>query len=323
METKSAYIIVGAFVLTFIVGLIGFGVWIAKVDLDTEFRDYDVYIQGSVSGLYKRSNVFYLGIPVGEVRNISLAPNDPSTVKITIRINADVPINSAARAKLEFQGLTGVAYIELYGGDANAPPLVVKDGDINPVIQSERSAFSDIVANAPNLIDEAINTVEQIRKLLNDENLAEVASILKNVDDLSENLATGTENLPELMVTAEQALTDASAAAKAVEKLALSGDDLLTGGGAAMIADARVSLQVAQSAISRIDGLLEANSEAVTDFVNVSLPEVSRMIVDLRITARSLSRLVKRVEQNPAEVLFGSGEVEYDLESRKVKEEGK
>jgi len=58
METRASYIMVGGFVLTFLAGLIAFAVWIAKVDLDAEYTDYDIYFHGTVSGLYKRSVVY-------------------------------------------------------------------------------------------------------------------------------------------------------------------------------------------------------------------------------------------------------------------------
>ncbi len=68
--------------------------------------------------------------------------------------------------------------------------------------------------------------------------------------------------------------------------------------------------------------MVATNEGAVTQFVNASLPEVSRMILDLRVTARNLSRLVSRIEQNPAEVIFGSKEAEFDLKKRATVKDG-
>ena len=45
------------------------------------------------------------------------------------------------------------------------------------------------------------------------------------------------------------------------------------------------------------------------------------MIIDLRITSRALARLVSRIEQNPAEVLFGPNKRTYDLENRSLEDE--
>ncbi|MBL4790248.1 MAG: MCE family protein, partial [Kordiimonadaceae bacterium] len=92
METRASHVLVGSFVLAFLAGILGFGVWIANVDLRAEYRDYDIYFDGTVSGLYKRSIVYYSGIPVGDVRDITLDPNDTQKVKVWVRLKADIPV---------------------------------------------------------------------------------------------------------------------------------------------------------------------------------------------------------------------------------------
>ena len=132
----------------------------------------------------------------------------------------------------------------------------------------------------------------------------------------SGNLAQGTRNLEGLVVDARAALVEVASAANAVQQLAKVGSGLLEEDAKPLIAEAVKTMRDAQVMLKRIDGLVAANEGAVTQFVNGSLPEISRMIVDLRKTARTLSRLVGRIEQNPGEVIFGTKEDEYDLETR-------
>lgn len=312
--------LVGAFVLTFFAGLVGFAVWIAKVDLDAEYKDYDIYFDGTVSGLYKRSVVYYLGIPVGDVRDITLA-DDPSKVRVWVRLRAEVPVSDASRARLEFQGLTGVAYIELSGGEPDAPPLQAHPGVERPVIQSLKSPILEIFESAPNLVNEAVLAVGQVQKMLSDENAANVASILKNTEALTGNLAAGTTNLETMMEDAAVVLAQARVASEKLNILLDSSNAFLEEDAGALVAEATATLQAATAALNRIDGLIAANEQPITQFVGGSLPEVSRMIIDLRQTARSLSRLVSRIEHNPAEVLFGGKEAKYNLDTRKTEQE--
>lgn len=321
METRASHILVGGFVLAFLAGLVAFAIWIAKVDLDAKYREYDIFFEGSVSGLYKRSIVYYLGIPVGDVRDITLAPHDTQLVRVHVRLRDEVPVTEGASARLEFQGLTGVAYIELKGGPQGGSRIQQKEGQEFPVIPSDPSPLLEFYESAPNLVNEAIRAVQQVQKLLSDDNIAEVGSILRNVDSVSANVARGTQNLDTLVADARTLMTQVGETADKISALADTGNALLEEDGKRLVNEAVETLDAAQAMLERIDLLVDANEETVTQFVSGSLPEVSRMIVDLRRTARSLSRLVTRIEQNPAEALFGPNESKFDLESRKVNKE--
>jgi len=320
METRASHILVGSFVLAFLAGLIAFAVWISKVDLDAEYTDYDIYFDGSVSGLYKRSIVYYSGIPVGDVRDITLAPHDAQKVRVWVRLRAEVPVTEGAEAKLEFQGLTGVAYIELKGGPPGGAAIVAKEGDDRAIIPSGTSAFQAVFEGAPDLINQAIVAIVQIQKLLSDENIQSISSTLKNADQLSGNLARGTDDIEVIVAEARQVLANATTAADNISKLAASGNALVEKDGERLVNEAVATMQAATDMIKRIDGLVAANEGGITQFVGGSLPEVSRMIVDLRSTAQSLSRLMKRIEQNPAKIIFGTKEAKFDLETRSTKD---
>lgn len=322
METRASYMLVGGFVLSFLAGLIAFAIWIAKVDLDAEYKDYDIYFDGTVSGLYKRSIVYYLGIPVGDVRDITLAPNDPSKVRVWVRLRAEVPVSEASVARLEFQGLTGVAYIELSGGSTNAPPLESHLGAERPIIASEPSPLLEIFDSAPNLVNEAIKTIGQIQKILSNNNVDNISKTLANTERLTGNLAKGTDNIDVLVSDVRTILAEAKNAAVKLNALLDNGNALIEEDARQLVAEASNTMKAATAMLNRVDGLVAANEDTVTQFIGGSLPEVSRMILDLRLTARSLSRLVNRIEQNPSEAIFGAKEAPYDLKTRTIKEEG-
>ena len=316
METRASHMVVGLIVVAFTVALLAFTIWIAKVDLEAEYNDYDIYFEESVAGLANRSVVYYQGIPVGEVQEIDLLATDTSKVHVWIRVRSEVPVSEATIAALQFQGLTGVAYIELAGGSPDAPPLLAAPSQERAVIPSEASAFAEIFMNTPELLDQALGVMGQVNKLLGDNNLEEVAGTLRNVNRLTGNLADGTEDLPVLVKEAKDMVAQLVATGSAIEKLALTGNGMLEGEVGALVSDARTTMASANALMQRLDGLVAANEPAVTQFVNKSLPEITRMIADLRKTARSLSRLVTRVERNPGEVIFGGNEEEYDLKTR-------
>ncbi len=321
METRASYIMVGGFVLVFLSGLIAFAIWIAKVDLDAEYTDYDIFFDSTVAGLYKRSVVYYSGIPVGDVRDITLAPDNPQKVRVYVRLNAEVPVTEGAVARLEFQGLTGVAYIELSGGPVGGKKLVPAKGKERAVIPSEMSPLLEVYESAPNLVNEAIKAVAQVQKLLSDDKLAHVTSILQNADRLSANLADSSENIDELLADIQVLVKKTGETADKLNRLATNGNELLENDGQQLFAEAIATLQASQDMINRVDNLVAANSDNITQFVGNSLPELTRMIVDLRATARSLARVVTQAEKDPTRVLFGGNEAKYDIKTRALQEE--
>src|SRR3712207_8391472 len=56
----------------------------------------------------KGSTVAFNGLRVGEVTDISLLPEDPRRVVAVAQLDSNTPIRSDTRARLEYQGLTGV-----------------------------------------------------------------------------------------------------------------------------------------------------------------------------------------------------------------------
>ncbi|WP_374762892.1 MlaD family protein [Yunchengibacter salinarum] len=321
METRASHILVGSFVLLFLVGAVAIALWVAKADLDAEYEEYDVYFDSSISGLLKNSTVYYMGIPVGDVIDLGLGADNPQQVRVTVRIEKRVPINEGASARLEFQGLTGVAFVELDGGPANAPPLEPPEGKENAVIPATQSALQALYTETPTLLDAAIKAVAQVQKLLRDENIQALSRAIQNTETLSANMARGTEDLEAVMSESRRTLMAVAGMAGRLEDAAGSADRLMKEDVTALVSDARRTMQTAETMLARVDGLVAGNEKAMTQFVNGSLPEISRMITDLRRTARGLSRLVKRVERNPSEVIFGGEEKTYDLKSRTVEED--
>src|SRR5215218_4441444 len=124
METRANYALIGVFTLAVIAAAFGFVYWFSGGDRGQSKQSIRVVFSGSVSGLSKGSAALFNGLRVGEVTDIGLFPDDPRRVTSIIQVEASTPIRADTRARLEYQGLTGVAQIALTGGEAGAPPLV-------------------------------------------------------------------------------------------------------------------------------------------------------------------------------------------------------
>jgi phospholipid/cholesterol/gamma-HCH transport system substrate-binding protein len=194
METRAHFIIIGLFTILGILGGLGFFLWLASVQIDRQYAQYGVLFD-NVSGLDQSADVLFNGVAVGSVTGIRIWENDPSRAYVSVEIDASTPVAIDTVARLESQGVTGVAYIALSGGSPGSP-LLTPEPNGPPIISSRQSSFQSLVSSAPELIEDAASIIAQLQELTGPENRDHVRNILENVDNATEGL--------------EQALTDFS-----------------------------------------------------------------------------------------------------------------
>ncbi len=145
METRANYALIGAFTLAVVAAAFMFVYWFSGQDRAGGRLGYRIVFQGSVTGMSRGSPVTFNGIRIGEVVDIALSPDDPRKVVARVDIDRNVPVRADTRARLEYQGLTGVAQVALVGGEAGAPPLVAPASGALPEIAADRSDFQDLM----------------------------------------------------------------------------------------------------------------------------------------------------------------------------------
>ena len=113
MERSANYAAVGAFVL--LVSLIGalFVYWYSDTREHRNYNRYEVYFDGTVSGLECGAAVRYFGVGVGRVVEMRIDPRDSSRVMVIVDIDASTPVSDMTVAELSLQGVTGLLSIDL------------------------------------------------------------------------------------------------------------------------------------------------------------------------------------------------------------------
>ncbi|MCV6585576.1 MAG: MlaD family protein [Marinibacterium sp.] len=184
METRANYVLIGAFTLLGILGLFGFLLWLAKIDVERQYAYYDILFE-DVSGLSASAAVRYNGLPVGQVVHLALDKTDSSKVRVRIEVGADTPVRTDTVAQLNAQGVTGVSYVGLTGGSPDAPLLPERG-----VIKSRPSALQSVFEGAPKLLDQAIHLIEDVNHVFDDENREAISQLLSNLSSASGRLDT-------------------------------------------------------------------------------------------------------------------------------------
>src|SRR5438045_9696273 len=122
METRSNYIMVGAVTVALLAGVLLFIVWLAGLS-NKQTKCYDIYFSQAVGGLNKGSNVSFSGVPVGQVKRISLLPNRPEFVWVRIEVDQQTPVLQGTTAEIHGVGFTGVSEIQLAGAARGKPAI--------------------------------------------------------------------------------------------------------------------------------------------------------------------------------------------------------
>ncbi len=193
METRANHVLIGVFATVVLLGAFGFIIWLSRFDGSRETKTYDVIFSGTVSGISVAADVRYNGIKVGQVSAMDLMANDPGKVRVRIDVAESAPVSQDTVATVEFQGITGVSYILLSGGKPDSKPLLKKPNEEFPVIASGRSGLQDLFQGAPELIARANDVLLNLNEILNQENRAQIKSILSNANALTGSLAQSFE----------------------------------------------------------------------------------------------------------------------------------
>lgn len=318
METRASYLLVGTFALLAVAGFAIAIVWMAGVNLNQVSARYDILFKGSVSGLKVGNAVRYRGIPVGVVTGMEINPDNVEQVKVTIEIPQKTPVKTDTVAALEYQGITGVAYVELSGGTHTAPLLTVKPGQKRPVIPSKPSQLQELFETAPELVTRITALVDRIALLLNPQNQENIAGTLENIRkvtgvlaDHSAEIGTAITDASATMKETQQSLHQIGELAKSLETLSTNLNKDFKGVGP----EAKVTLEeVRKTAIEfkraavTLSDLIDRNREPVNTFAASGLYELTQLLTETRALVAALTRISSQIERDPARFLFGKSQ---------------
>lgn len=197
METRANYAMIGAFTLSVIAAAFMFIYWFSGGRSKQGEKVYEVVFSSSVSGLSRGAQVKFNGLRVGEVSRIELMPSDPSKVRAIIEVDPLTPVNADTKARLEFQGLTGIASIALSGGASGATPL---NGTVAKLasITAESSDFQNVLEMVQKIASRADGTLARIEKIIAD-NEASVSRTIRNAETFSNALAENADGVKAFM----------------------------------------------------------------------------------------------------------------------------
>jgi phospholipid/cholesterol/gamma-HCH transport system substrate-binding protein len=310
METRAHYVAVGAFVLTMVALAFASVLWLARAELSTRYSRYDIYFEGPVTGLRDGAAVEYNGVPVGKVVDVRIDPVDVEKIRVTAEIDNNVPIKTDARASVESNLLSGVAYIQIVRGTQKAPLLEAKAGQRYPVIKAHRSRLADVTRRAPELLGKLNDTAERLNSVLDDKNREALAETLGNLRDFSAALAARKQDVALLTGNANQAAVALTALIGHVDKSYSGHDGLASKLGGAIGDFDRVAKNL-DSTSRQLQLAVKDVRPGLKDFSQQTLGNIASLVAETRQLVAGLSQLTAEISRDPSRVLFGDRRVGY------------
>ena len=302
METRASYLVVGGFVLVSLIALVVMVIWLAGTTFDEEFAYYDILFEGSVTGLKSGNPVRYRGIPVGVVSDMGIDKENVERVRVTIEVPNDTPIKEDAIASLEFQGITGVAYVQIEGGTQDANMLRPQLGRPRPIIESKPSQLQEVFDAAPEVLNRFIALLEQASVLLGKENQSNVADTLQNITTFTDALAENSGDVGHMIsdsvkVINELRLASAEARTAVTDLRGLVAD--VTDNVALITGEARATMEYVRSLTSD----LRDDAHNLTGRLDGTLTILDREVQGLGGETKSTLLAVRQASEQLARIL--------------------
>ncbi len=286
-------------------------VWLGARRYSEESAKYATYFEGSVEGLEKGSPVKYLGVPVGSVEKIGVAP-DGKLIEVIFRIKSDIKIDSSLRVKAELAGIAGGKFLQLsYPSSKEAlnvhPKITFKPP--YPVILSSPSgieeieiATREIINNLRKLDVEGISSgsvdfLKEATRFFKDQRLYEILDEIKKSAVKLNGLLTAADTsriLRNLTLSSDKLKSVSAKLDKFSDKLLAEIDSLKTS-------------ERLDKALAEYDSTLSAARLAISSLsyrAEQVMFTVNRTLEDLRSTNKRFKKTLRTLTENPSGLIF-------------------
>ena len=302
MENRSHALMTGIFTLVLLAAAILAGLWFNRDR--TERIPFQIATTQSIPGLNPQATVRYRGLEVGRVDDIVFDPRATGQILIKLSVDVGSPITTTTFASLGYQGVTGIAFIQL-DDDRTGSPLLASSEKQVARIPLRPGLLDQIEKRGLAILDRTEHITASLDKMLNPENAAKVTQAVDNIGKAAEAFAAipaqlepTIARLPALTTKIDRDLDSFGAASTSVASAAKRYDDLAA------------SLQAPDGAITRLNTTVDQVGRSVqgvtSDLELQTLPHLTAMTDEAKLSLRAVKRTANSLTDRPQSILFGA-----------------
>jgi phospholipid/cholesterol/gamma-HCH transport system substrate-binding protein len=285
----------GIFTITLLVAAVLFGIWFNRDRV--QYDPYLIATTQSVPGLNPQAAVRYRGLEVGKVDAIDFDPKMAGQILVHLSIDPATPVTKTTYATLGYQGVTGIAYIQLDDESVGSPALGTSKN--NPSrIPLHPGLFDQLEKRGTAILEQAEEVTKKLNDLLSTENrktivnaFGDVSAAAQGYKDIAARLDPAVQKIPALVERTDNALRSVDTLANEASKVARS-------------------LQGPDGAVHRITASVDratTSVEAVASGIELeTLPGVTGLADETKSSMRAIRRTMNNLSDRPQSILFGA-----------------
>ena len=301
MENRSHALMTGLFTLALLIATVLAGIWFNRDRV--ERTPYEIATVQSIPGLNPQAAVRYRGLEVGKVDDIIFDKAKTGQILIRMSVDTAAPVTNTTYATLGYQGVTGIAFIQLDDEKTGSPLLASNPQQVARV--PLRPGFLDqLEKRGMVILEKAEDLTTRLNDMVSPANQQVILGAFDRVgkaadafEAIPKRLDPTLDRLPQLAARAEKSMASFDELTSSANKAVRNYDQLAT------------SLQGPEGAISRLNTTVDrvgTSLEAVTSDLELqTLPNLVSMANEAKTSLRAVRRTANTFTDRPQSILFG------------------
>ena len=295
MENRSHALMTGIFTLVLLAAAVLAGIWLNRDRV--ERVPYLIATTQSIPGLNPQAAVRYRGLEIGKVEDISFNRGMAGQILITLALDPETPVTTTTYATLGYQGVTGIAYIQLDDDRTGSPRLASNEERVAQI--PLRPGFLDQLEKRGKIIlDQTEQLTRRANELLSPENQQAVMAAVNKIGAAADQYAAIPARLQPTIDRLPGTIESIDVAAKDISRLAGNWDRMATD-----LSAPNGPIDRMTQTVDRVGGSVEA---IVSEVELQTLPHLVEMADEAKSSLRAVKRTVNTINDRPQSLLFGT-----------------
>jgi phospholipid/cholesterol/gamma-HCH transport system substrate-binding protein len=298
MENRSYALMTGFFTVALLVAAILIGLWLNRDR--TEVRPYEIVTTQTIPGLNPQATVRYRGLEVGRVDDIIFDPRVTGQILIKLSIEEGAPVTTTTFASLGYQGVTGIAFIQL-DDDRTGSPLLNSDKNRVARIPLRPGLLDQLEKRGLSILEKTEQITNSLNNILSQENAAKLTGAVDNISKAAEAYAAIPQQLQPTLARLPALANKLDQTVGSVNELATSATGTVRN-----FDRLATSLQAPGGPVERASAAIDSLGGVTANLELQTLPHVVEMADEAKTSLRAVRRTVTGLGDRPQSLLFGA-----------------
>jgi phospholipid/cholesterol/gamma-HCH transport system substrate-binding protein len=273
------------------------GIWLNRDSSETV--PFEIVTTQSIPGLNPQATVRYRGLEVGRVDDIIFDPRVTGQILIKLSVDTGTPVTTTTFASLGYQGVTGIAFLQLDDDRTGSPLLKSAPGRIAR-LPLRPGLLDQIEKRGLAILERTERITENLDRLMSPENQQTIVGAFDNISkaaaaygEIPKRLGPTIDKLPALANKLDQT-------ASAVHTLATSANGMVHNYDALA-----TTLQAPDGPVNRLNAAIGSLQGVTSNLEMQTLPHLTEMTDEARASLRAVKRTANSLSDRPQSILFG------------------